>query len=60
MYSAEHWASDVALGAAIGIGLGRRIVSHAHGNPTNRVDRFLLGTSVRADRVSLTLYDRRF
>lgn len=60
MYAAEHWASDVVLGAAIGIGLGKRIVTHAHGNPTNRMDRFLLGTSATTDAVSVTLFDRTF
>jgi len=60
MYSAEHWASDVVLGAAIGIGLGKRIVTHAHGNPTNRLDRFLLGTSGGPEGVSIRLYDRQF
>jgi membrane-associated phospholipid phosphatase len=60
MYSAEHWGSDVLLGAAIGIGLGKRIVSHAHGNPTNRLDRFLLGTSVTPDGMRFTVYERGF
>lgn len=61
MYSAEHWASDVVLGSAIGIALGRRIVSHAHGNPTNVVDRFLLGgVTVSEQGLGIKLYDRDF
>jgi membrane-associated phospholipid phosphatase len=43
MYSAEHWASDVVLGSALGIAFGRRIVSHAHSGEPNSLDRFLLG-----------------
>lgn len=43
MYSAEHWASDVLLGSAIGVFLGRRVVAHAHSGPPSAVDRFLLG-----------------
>ena len=48
MYNDKHWASDVAMGAAIGIFTGRRVVKWQHGNPGNRVDRWLLGVSVRS------------
>jgi len=45
MYHDEHWASDVALGAAIGIFTGRRVVRWHHTHPGNRLDRILLGVS---------------
>jgi hypothetical protein len=61
MYAAEHWASDVVLGSAIGIALGRRIVSHAHGNPANPVDRFLLGgVTMTGNGLGLKLYEQSF
>jgi membrane-associated phospholipid phosphatase len=42
MYQDKHWASDVALGAAIGTLTGRMVVRHAHGRPSNIVDRVAL------------------
>jgi membrane-associated phospholipid phosphatase len=42
MYQDKHWASDVALGAAIGTLTGRMVVRHAHGRPRNIVDRVAL------------------
>jgi membrane-associated phospholipid phosphatase len=42
MYNDKHWASDVALGAAIGTLSGRIIVRYAHGRPGNVVDRIAL------------------
>lgn len=48
IYNDRHWASDVAMGAAIGIFTGRRVVKWQHANPGNRVDRWLLGVSVRS------------
>jgi membrane-associated phospholipid phosphatase len=56
MYSAEHWASDVVLGGAIGVAIGRRIVDHAHSGPANPLDRFLLGPN----GAGIKLYDRDF
>src|SRR5690606_19049876 len=47
MYHDMHWASDVVAGAAIGIFTGRRVVRWQHSHPRNRVDRWLLGVSVR-------------
>src|SRR5690242_8514914 len=41
MYSAQHWASDVVLGSAMGVMIGRRIVAHAHSGEPNSLDRFL-------------------
>lgn len=47
MYHDKHWASDVLMGAVLGSVTGIRAVRYAHGNPGNRVDRWLLGrTSV--------------
>jgi membrane-associated phospholipid phosphatase len=45
MYHDEHWASDVVMGAAIGIFTGRRVVRWHHTHPGNRLDRILLGVS---------------
>ena len=42
MYNDKHWASDVALGAAIGTLAGRLVVRYAHGRPDNLVDRIAL------------------
>jgi membrane-associated phospholipid phosphatase len=42
MYNDKHWASDVALGAAIGTLAGRLVVRYAHSRPGNVVDRFAL------------------
>lgn len=49
MYGDKHWASDVFMGAALGVITGRRVASYSHGHPRNRVDRWLLG----ADRVQV-------
>jgi membrane-associated phospholipid phosphatase len=46
MYHSRHWASDVALGAAIGTFSGRKWVQYAHGHPGNRLDRLILRTAV--------------
>ena len=42
MYNDKHWASDVALGAAIGTLSGRIVVRYAHGRPGNLLDRIAL------------------
>jgi len=49
MYHNKHWASDVALGAAIGTFSGRKVVQYQHGHPGNRLDQLLLRTSVMPD-----------
>lgn len=49
MYHNKHWASDVALGAAIGTFSGRKVVQYQHGHHDNRLDRLLLRTSVVPD-----------
>lgn len=43
MYHDKHWASDVALGAAIGTFSGLKVVRYAHSHPKNRLDRIMLG-----------------
>lgn len=43
MYLGQHWASDVFMGAFMGAFYAQRVVSYAHANPDNRVDRFFLG-----------------
>jgi hypothetical protein len=61
MYSAEHWASDVVLGSAMGVFLGKRIVDHAHSGPPSAVDRFMLGPlATTGNGVGFKLYDRDF
>ena len=49
MYHSKHWASDVALGAAIGTFSGRKVVQYVHGHPHNFIDRVMLRTSVAPD-----------
>lgn len=49
MYHDKHWASDVALGAGLGIFSGLKVVRYAHDHPDNYVDRMLLHTSVAPD-----------
>ncbi len=41
MYHNRHWASDVALGAAIGTFTGIKVVRYNHGHPDNMIDRVL-------------------
>jgi membrane-associated phospholipid phosphatase len=43
MYHDQHWASDVALGAAIGTFAGLKIVRYAHAHPGNALDRAVVG-----------------
>jgi membrane-associated phospholipid phosphatase len=47
MYNNAHWASDIALGAAIGTFGGIKVVRYSHGHSNNFVDRALLGITVR-------------
>ena len=49
MYHNKHWASDVALGAAIGTFSGIKIVRYSHNHPDNPVDRRMLGIIVEPD-----------
>lgn len=43
MYHDKHWASDVALGAAVGTFSGLKVVRYSHAHPGNRIDRIMLG-----------------
>jgi membrane-associated phospholipid phosphatase len=49
MYHNKHWASDVALGAAIGTFAGQKVVQFNHSHPKNALDRLLLHVSVAPD-----------
>ena len=42
LYLDEHWASDIALGAFLGIYAGQKVVIYSHEHPQSRVDRFFL------------------
>ena len=46
MYHDKHWASDVALGAAIGTFSGLKVVRYAHAHPKNFLDRAILRTEL--------------
>jgi membrane-associated phospholipid phosphatase len=49
MYHNKHWASDVALGAAIGTFAGEKVVQFNHSHRKNRLDRALLHVSLAPD-----------
>lgn len=49
MYHDKHWASDVVLGAALGIFSGLKVVRYAHDHPDSYFDRMLLHTSIAPD-----------
>jgi membrane-associated phospholipid phosphatase len=46
MYHNKHWASDVVLGAAVGTFSGLKVVRYSHTHPDNKLDRFMLHTSI--------------
>jgi membrane-associated phospholipid phosphatase len=46
MYHNKHWASDVALGAAVGTFSGLKVLRYNHAHPRNRLNRWLGGPSV--------------
>lgn len=46
MYHNKHWASDVVLGAAIGTFSGLKVVRYSHTHPDNKLDRFMLHSSL--------------
>lgn len=46
MYHDEHWASDVIVGAALGTISGIKTVKYAYRNPSNIVERTLIGMRV--------------
>lgn len=49
MYNNRHWASDVAVGAAIGAFSGWKVVRYTHSNPDNPIDRLLLRAAIAPD-----------
>jgi membrane-associated phospholipid phosphatase len=49
MYHDKHWASDVALGAAIGTFSGLKVVRYSHAHPENMIDRVVLRAMVVPD-----------
>ena len=49
MYHNKHWASDVALGAAVGTFSGLKVVRYSHAHPDNFIDRVILKTSIAPD-----------
>ena len=46
MYHNKHWASDVLLGAGVGTFSGLKVVRYSHNHPANRINRWLLQTSI--------------
>ncbi|HEX7018873.1 MAG TPA: phosphatase PAP2 family protein [Gemmatimonadaceae bacterium] len=47
LYDNQHWASDVIMGAGIGIFAGNKVVRYNHRTaPGNRIDRFFLRSAV--------------
>ncbi|MEP6692195.1 MAG: phosphatase PAP2 family protein [Gemmatimonadaceae bacterium] len=56
MYLDAHWASDIAMGAFLGVVAGQKAVDYSHEQPRNRVDRaFLRATVIRANDGALSL-----
>lgn len=53
MYNNRHWASDVAMGAAVGSFTGWKVVRYTRRHPQNPVDRLFLGSGQAAPRVAL-------
>jgi membrane-associated phospholipid phosphatase len=49
MYHNKHWASDVALGAAVGTFSGLKVVRYSHAHPDNKLDHWILRTVVAPD-----------
>jgi len=59
MYLDEHWASDIALGAFLGVFAGQKVVFYSHDHPGNPIDRRFLkpelniGAAIDAHGLSL-------
>jgi len=45
MYDDKHWASDIAMGAALGAVSGWATVRYHHHRPGNRLDKIFIGTA---------------
>ncbi len=59
MYNNEHWASDIAAGAALGTFAGWKVVEYTHGRPGNDLNSLFLNVSVQPGRgVTLSLLPR--
>lgn len=48
VYDNKHWASDVVMGAIVGVVSGKLVVRRQHGNRNNRLDRWFLPAPVLA------------
>jgi membrane-associated phospholipid phosphatase len=64
MYMNQHWASDVLMGAFIGVVAGQKVVRYNHTtHPRNKINRFFLGddagVTTRGERVLFQI-TRRF
>ena len=46
MYNNQHWASDVAGGAAVGTLVGLKVVTYQHSHPDNWINRAFLSLSI--------------
>jgi membrane-associated phospholipid phosphatase len=55
LYQNVHWASDLPLGAAIGVLSGTTVVTWARRHPVNWIDRSLTGLTVAPNRRRLML-----
>jgi membrane-associated phospholipid phosphatase len=49
MYLDEHWASDIAMGAFLGVFAGQKVVLYSHAHPGNAIDRHFLHPAVNAN-----------
>jgi membrane-associated phospholipid phosphatase len=58
MYEDKHWASDVVMGAAVGVFAGLKTVRFNHTHVGNRIDRWLLGRGKNASFQLLPTGDR--
>lgn len=45
----QHWTSDVASGAIMGVWAGYKVVSYSHAHPNNRFDKLFLSATVVPD-----------
>lgn len=60
MYLNQHWASDVFAGTLMGMLLGSRVVSYAHGHRKSKLDRMLLGATIAPDGHGNTMVGMSF
>jgi membrane-associated phospholipid phosphatase len=55
MYDDRHWASDVVVGAGVGLIAGSRVVAYARAHPDNAVERHLLGLTIAPSPAGLVV-----